>query len=190
MCSFCRLTNRYFCTFDLSSEQMHDRCSVLHGLICTFYYQESVETIKMDAPGDFFSLRCIDLLLYSQQEAVCLCEGSVVWMGKVSAFFLFLRYKPVQSFLGSVVHGGSEIWTCFIPPPLSLTCSLVSKLEAMDQVGFSCLLNHKFKLTISNMMTGNLIQIILWMQLRIHRSYLLLLKHVRIWWLWWVHLIM
>lgn len=75
MCSFCRL--RYSRTFGVSSEGMHDRCGVLHALLCTFYYQESVETIKMDASGDSFSVGCIDLPLCFQQEAVRLCEGSV-----------------------------------------------------------------------------------------------------------------
>lgn len=41
----------------------------------------------MDAPGDFFPLRCITLPRCFQQEAVRLREGCVGWMGKVKGVF-------------------------------------------------------------------------------------------------------
>lgn len=77
------------------------------ALICTFYHRESVETIKMDASGAFGCCR--------------LCGCSVAWMREVNAFStLDLRYEPIQSFLGTDVDSGSEIWTGFTSPPLSL----------------------------------------------------------------------
>ena len=90
------ISARFFC---LSGAEMHDRCGVLHALICTFYHQEPAETIKMDVSGDFFPLRCIDLPLCFQQEAVRLCGGSVVWKGKVNAFFFSVTTLQTHSIL-------------------------------------------------------------------------------------------
>lgn len=121
MCSFCRLTVRYFCTFAVSSEEMHDGNGVLHALLCTFYYQESVETIKMDAPGDFFFF-----FTMNHPPALLSTGGSPsMWRlcrmdrkGKCVFFFLFLRYKPYSVLpIGTVVHEGSGT---AVSPPLTL----------------------------------------------------------------------
>lgn len=76
---------------------MHNGYGVLHALLCTFYYQESVETIKkMDAPGSFFLYDESPPLLCFQQEAVRLCEGSVGWIGKVNDFSVPTLQTPLS----------------------------------------------------------------------------------------------
>lgn len=47
------LSTYIFCTFTMSSEKAHNKRRFLNALLCTFYYWDE-ETIKMDAPGDFF----------------------------------------------------------------------------------------------------------------------------------------
>lgn len=134
--------------FALSSEEMHDGHGVLHALLCTFYYQESAETIKkkkkkMDAPGDLLSSRWITLPLCFQQEAVRPCERSVGWIGKVNVFFfpLSLRYKPYSVIPrhGSSYPKGVRLLFCLPSPQASFP-----GFDAL--VWFSCL-----KATIQNL---------------------------------------
>lgn len=122
---------------------------VLHALICTFYHRESVETIKMDASGDFFffPLRCIDL------PALLSTGGSPsVWglcrldeEGK--CFFFSLPTLQTHSVLS--VHCGTwREWDLNLFNPPSHRPSDVASFpgfDAQDQVGFSYLLKPQVK---------------------------------------------
>lgn len=107
MCSFCRLTLRYFCTFD-SGEEMRDRCGCF---ACS-----NLHVLSPGVSGDnkngrvgrfFFSslYGASTSPLCFQQEAVRLCEGSVAWMRKVNVFFFSLPTLQTHSVLS--VHCGT-----------------------------------------------------------------------------------
>lgn len=155
---FCRLTNRYFCTFHLSSEEMHGRCAVLHALNLHVLppglsgdNKEREKKKKKDGRvGRFFfssPFRCIDLLRCSQQEAARLCKGSVVWMRKVNASFLFKTHSVLTKHRRTWREWGFFFFTCFTSHP---SPRLSSPSHVASSAGFMhwtriFMLNSKFK---------------------------------------------
>lgn len=149
MCSFCRLTLRYFCTFD-SGEEMRDRCGCF---ACS-----NLHVLSPGVSGDnkngrvgrfFFSslYGASTSPLCFQQEAVRLCEGSVAWMRKVNVFFFSLPTLQTHSVLS--VHCGTwREWDLNLFNPPSHRPSDVASFpgfDAQDQVGFSYLLKPQVK---------------------------------------------
>lgn len=107
------------------------RTCTMETVFCTFYCQESVETIKkMDAPGDFFffffypplSIRWITLPLSFQQEALRLSEGIVGWIAKVKHFFSPFYFKLLlldKSISALHLHSSVCMTGVAAPPPIT-----------------------------------------------------------------------
>lgn len=141
MCSFSRLTVRYFCTFDSSSAEMHDRCGAMRALnVHVLLSGGSGDNKKMD-DGRCVPLRCTGYTTL-QQETAHLCECSVARKGKVNAYFFFsssLLCKPILSSLCTVVHGGREVGNSFIylSPPCDQLVNLALRHQTVAELCFT-----------------------------------------------------
>lgn len=153
---------------------MHDGHGVLHALLCTFYYQESVETIKNGRARRFV------IFTMNHPPALLSTGGSPsMWrlcrMDRKGKCFFSCPYatNPIQSFLGTVVATRREWDCCFASPPLRA-------LSRFWCPGLIYLFeNHNSKARTITLLTGNLIQ---FLDALPHPS-VLSPKYERIWWL-------
>lgn len=92
---------RFLQVFPCPGEEMHGGCDVLHALPCSFYCQESEETIKTWTRREiFFSVFLSDAstsrFAFNRTQTVCARE---LWRRDVEGkCFLFLSYKPFTAF--------------------------------------------------------------------------------------------